>query len=133
MFCFYGFVSQFIPQAFLGVKLEMAQLAHFLPLYPPFIPLVPQSFYSVLRDKCKELCRKVLTNINICAMIRLSFNKTNKQATKMTKAETALNNHLLEQGWNNASPERVSSLLSRLEGRMAQLALADGELEDLAA
>ncbi len=51
----------------------------------------------------------------------------------MTKAESELNNHLLEQGWNNASPERVTSLLTRLEGRMAQLAFADSDIEDLAA
>jgi hypothetical protein len=47
----------------------------------------------------------------------------------MTKAEHELNNHLLEQGWAEgaASVERIGSLLNR---RMAQLALAEAEVDD---
>lgn len=47
----------------------------------------------------------------------------------MTKAENELNNHLLEQGWAEgaASIERIGSLLNR---RMAQLALAEAEVDD---
>lgn len=47
----------------------------------------------------------------------------------MTKAELALNNHLLEQGWTEgaANAERIGSFLSR---RMAQLALAEASADD---
>jgi len=58
MFCFYGFVSQFIPQAFLGVKLEMAKLAHLSLRHLPSAPLVLQLLYGVLCEKKAILCIK---------------------------------------------------------------------------
>ena len=47
----------------------------------------------------------------------------------MTKTETALDNYLLERSWNDASQERVASLLGRLQGRMAELAMAKNIIE----
>lgn len=53
----------------------------------------------------------------------------------MTKAESELNDHLLEQGWKAgaATPERVASLIERLSLRnklqMAAVAIADTDLD----
>jgi len=51
----------------------------------------------------------------------------------MTKSEIELNNNILEQSWNNASPERVSSLLERLNEKnklkLASVAIADTDLD----
>ena len=49
----------------------------------------------------------------------------------MTKTETALDNYLLERSWNDASQERVASLLGRLQGRMAELAMADADIDSI--
>lgn len=50
----------------------------------------------------------------------------------MAENELALENIIKGQGWAEgaASQERVSSLLDRLNGRMAQLALATAEADD---
>lgn len=50
----------------------------------------------------------------------------------MSELETQLNNVVLMDGWREgaASKERIQSVLSRLEGRMATLALVESDTDE---